>query len=79
MRYEHEVSDCREFVDAAANDRSKNIIFTEVKDAQLSRPHTIAFAALAILGHKSAHSFPMGPVIAEPAQDTENMTSLGQQ
>lgn len=27
---------------------------------------TIAFAALAILGQRSAHSFPMGPVIAEP-------------
>ena len=27
---------------------------------------TIALAALAILGHKSAHSFPIGPVIAEP-------------
>lgn len=26
----------------------------------------MALAALAILGHKSAHSFPMGPVIAEP-------------
>jgi len=31
--------------------------------------HTIALAALAILGHKSAHSFPMGPVIADPAKD----------
>jgi hypothetical protein len=29
---------------------------------------TIALAALAILGHKSAHSFPMGPVMAEPEQ-----------
>lgn len=28
---------------------------------------TIALAALAILGHKSAHSLPIGPVIAEPA------------
>eukprot|EP00249_Psilotum_nudum_P034363 c53325_g1_i1 orf=71-685(-) len=27
---------------------------------------TIAFAALAILGHRSAHSFPIGPVIADP-------------
>lgn len=27
----------------------------------------MAFAALAILGHKSAHSFPIGPVIAEPS------------
>lgn len=26
----------------------------------------MALAALAILGHKSAHSFPIGPVIAEP-------------
>lgn len=26
----------------------------------------MALAALAILGHKSAHSFPMGPVIADP-------------
>ena len=26
----------------------------------------MALAALAILGHKSAHSFPMGPVMAEP-------------
>lgn len=30
------------------------------------RSQTIALAALAILGHKSAHSFPMGPVIADP-------------
>lgn len=35
--------------------------------------HTIALAALAILGHKSAHSFPMGPVIAEPAQVAKNI------
>lgn len=27
----------------------------------------MALAALAILGHKSAHSFPIGPVIAEPS------------
>uniref|UniRef100_A0A2P2JGR9 60S ribosomal protein L23 n=1 Tax=Rhizophora mucronata TaxID=61149 RepID=A0A2P2JGR9_RHIMU len=26
----------------------------------------MALAALAILGHRSAHSFPIGPVIAEP-------------
>jgi hypothetical protein len=26
----------------------------------------MAFAALAILGHRSAHSFPAGPVIADP-------------
>lgn len=32
--------------------------------------HTIALAALAILGHKSAHSFPIGPVIAEPKKQT---------
>lgn len=32
--------------------------------------HTIALAALAILGHKSAHSFPIGPVIAEPKKKT---------
>jgi len=31
--------------------------------------HTIALAALAILGHKSAHSFPMGPVIADPEKN----------
>lgn len=31
---------------------------------------TMAFAALAILGHKSAHSFPIGPVMAEP-EDTK--------
>jgi hypothetical protein len=28
----------------------------------------MAFAALAILGQRSAHSLPMGPVIAEPAK-----------
>jgi UDP-N-acetylmuramyl pentapeptide phosphotransferase/UDP-N-acetylglucosamine-1-phosphate transferase len=26
----------------------------------------MALAALAILGHRSAHSFPIGPVIADP-------------
>jgi len=26
----------------------------------------MALAALAILGHKSAHSLPMGPVMADP-------------
>lgn len=26
----------------------------------------MAFAALAILGQRSAHSFPIGPVIADP-------------
>lgn len=31
-----------------------------------SLSYTMALAALAILGHKSAHSFPMGPVIADP-------------
>jgi hypothetical protein len=30
----------------------------------------MAFAALAILGQRSAHSLPMGPVIAEPAEAT---------
>ena len=29
---------------------------------------TMAFAALAILGQRSAHSLPMGPVIAEPTK-----------
>ena len=29
--------------------------------------HTMALATLAILGHRLAHSFPIGPVIAEPA------------
>lgn len=29
----------------------------------------MALAALAILGHRSAHSFPMGPVIADPAEE----------
>jgi hypothetical protein len=29
---------------------------------------TMAFAALAILGQRSAHSLPIGPVIAEPAR-----------
>lgn len=31
----------------------------------------MAFAALAILGHKSAHSFPIGPVIADPVKSTQ--------
>jgi hypothetical protein len=35
----------------------------------------MAFAALAILGHRSAHSLPIGPVIADPARIIENMTS----
>ncbi len=35
----------------------------ELKENQTQ---TIALAALAILGHKSAHSFPIGPVIADP-------------
>jgi hypothetical protein len=29
----------------------------------------MAFAALAILGQRSAHSLPMGPVIAEPTKE----------
>lgn len=29
----------------------------------------MAFAALAILGQRSAHSLPMGPVIAEPGKE----------
>lgn len=33
---------------------------------------TIALAALAILGHRSAHSFPMGPVMADPIIITSN-------
>lgn len=37
----------------------------------ICRTQTMAFAALAILGHKSAHSFPIGPVIAEPEQNQE--------
>ena len=32
----------------------------------LLKPYKIEPAALAILGHKSAHSFEVGPVIAEP-------------
>ncbi len=32
----------------------------------------MALAALAILGHRSAHSFPIGPVIADPATRTEH-------
>jgi hypothetical protein len=35
----------------------------------------MAFAALAILGQRSAHSLPMGPVIADPARIIENVTS----
>jgi hypothetical protein len=31
----------------------------------------MALAALAILGHRSAHSFPIGPVIADPATRTD--------
>lgn len=32
----------------------------------------MALAALAILGHRSAHSFPIGPVIADPATRTKH-------
>jgi hypothetical protein len=32
----------------------------------------MALAALAILGHRSAHSFPIGLVIADPANRTDN-------
>lgn len=35
----------------------------------------MAFAALAILGHKSAHSFPIGPVIADPAVRTKDINN----
>lgn len=34
--------------------------------------YTMAFAALAIRGHKSAHSFAIGPVIADPANPKES-------
>ncbi|KAF3777880.1 Histone-lysine N-methyltransferase [Nymphaea thermarum] len=52
---------------------------------RLTEVKTIAFAALAILGHKSAHSFPIGPVIADPGLtfqhdirylDTQNRTCV---
>ena len=33
-------------------------------------------AALAILGHRSAHSFPIGPVIADPAITTTEKEKL---
>lgn len=36
----------------------------------------MAFAALAILGHKSAHSFPMGPVMADPELDKRQYQTL---
>lgn len=42
----------------------------------LFEAHTMAFAALAILGHRSAHSFPMGPVIADPAGTPEGLENL---
>jgi hypothetical protein len=32
----------------------------------------MALAALAILGHRSAHSFPIGLVIADPANRTDH-------
>jgi hypothetical protein len=37
-----------------------------------SQAQTMALAALAILGHKSAHSFPIGPVMAEPVGHAQN-------
>ena len=37
---------------------------------------TIALAALAILGHKSAHSFPMGPVMAEPEKIARKLSEI---
>ena len=42
---------------------------------QLDHSYTIALAALAILGQRSAHSFPMGPVIADPADKKEQTSS----
>jgi len=36
----------------------------------------MAFAALAILGHRSAHSFPIGPVIADPNYITQQTHQL---
>jgi hypothetical protein len=35
----------------------------------------MAFAALAILGHRSAHSFPIGPVIADPNTYNRNQVT----
>lgn len=45
----------------------------------VAMPHhhcTMALAALAILGHKSAHSFPIGPVMAEPAKPQNNKIAV---
>lgn len=50
--------------------------FTPKTSYNLYGSHTIALAALAILGHRSAHSFPMGPVIAEPAIKGNNVVIL---
>lgn len=36
----------------------------------------MALAALAILGHRSAHSFPMGPVIADPEKRKDRIKEL---
>ena len=35
----------------------------------------MALAALAILGRRSAHSFPIGPVMAEPEQKSTEMAN----
>jgi len=41
------------------------VTFSSLKNFRQSS-QTMAFALLAILGHRSAHSFPTGPVIADP-------------
>jgi len=40
---------------------------------------TMALAALAILGQRSAHSFPIGPVIAEPENQNKPPTCFRKQ
>lgn len=54
------------------NEHDQIIILKTASNSQVTsyqKPistQTMALAALAILGHKSAHSFPMGPVMADP-------------
>jgi len=36
----------------------------------------MALAALAILGQRSAHSFPIGPVIAEPRNTSDTQSNI---
>ena len=50
--------------------RDKPCTIQDAHRSSLSRcsiPHTMEFAADAMRGHKSAHSFATGPVIADPA------------